>query len=126
MFSYLYFKKESRFMGNFFGRLFSKLWSKKELKIIIIGLDNSGKTTILSKHLNYLDKLHLNEVKQTVPSIHPTIKPSGSTWKSCSIKIYSSRSGTWEVKTPFGKFLTMQAILGDVLPQHKRHPLRGG
>ena len=35
-------------MGNFFGKLFSKLWSKKELKIIIIGLDNSGKTTILS------------------------------------------------------------------------------
>jgi stage III sporulation protein SpoIIIAA len=35
-------------MGNFFGGLFSKLWSKKEIKIIIIGLDNSGKTTILS------------------------------------------------------------------------------
>lgn len=35
-------------MGNIFGKLFSKLWGKKELKIIIIGLDNSGKTTILS------------------------------------------------------------------------------
>lgn len=35
-------------MGGFFGKLFSKLVGKKELKIIIIGLDNSGKTTILS------------------------------------------------------------------------------
>jgi len=35
-------------MGSYFGKLFSKLWGKKELKIIIIGLDNSGKTTILS------------------------------------------------------------------------------
>jgi stage III sporulation protein SpoIIIAA len=35
-------------MGGFFGKLFSKLLGKKELKIIIIGLDNSGKTTILS------------------------------------------------------------------------------
>ena len=37
-------------MGSFFGKVFNRLWSKKEIKIIIIGLDNSGKTTILSKH----------------------------------------------------------------------------
>ena len=35
-------------MGGLFTKLFSKLSGKKELKIIIIGLDNSGKTTILS------------------------------------------------------------------------------
>jgi ADP-ribosylation factor-like protein 1 len=35
-------------MGGFFGKIFSRLTGKKELKIIIIGLDNSGKTTILS------------------------------------------------------------------------------
>jgi len=35
-------------MGSIFGAMFSKLSGKKELKIIIIGLDNSGKTTILS------------------------------------------------------------------------------
>ena len=57
-------------MGNFFGKMFNKLWSKKEIKIIIIGLDNSGKTTILSILSSIiLDKLHLNEIKQTVPSI---------------------------------------------------------
>jgi ADP-ribosylation factor-like protein 1 len=36
-------------MGSIFSNIFSKLKGKKELKIIIIGLDNSGKTTILSK-----------------------------------------------------------------------------
>lgn len=35
-------------MGSIFATMFSKLKGKKELKIIIIGLDNSGKTTILS------------------------------------------------------------------------------
>ena len=35
-------------MGSFFSGIFGKLSGKKELKIIIIGLDNSGKTTILS------------------------------------------------------------------------------
>jgi signal recognition particle receptor subunit beta len=45
-------------MGGFFGKIFSKIMGKKELKIIIIGLDNSGKTTILSKgffiKINYI------------------------------------------------------------------------
>jgi GTPase SAR1 family protein len=47
-------------MGSIFAKVFSKLKGKKELKIIIIGLDNSGKTTILSTYLLILDKLHLN------------------------------------------------------------------
>lgn len=34
-------------MGGFLGKIFSKLVGVKEMKIIIIGLDNSGKTTIL-------------------------------------------------------------------------------
>jgi ADP-ribosylation factor-like protein 1 len=50
-------------MGGFFTKIFSKLSGKKELKIIIIGLDNSGKTTILSTHQLTSDKLHLNEIK---------------------------------------------------------------
>jgi len=41
------------------------------MRIIIIGLDNAGKTTILCKlFLRFIlsDKLHLDEVVQTVPS----------------------------------------------------------
>ncbi len=46
-----FFKKKDKIikMGGFFTKMFSKLSGKKEIKIIIIGLDNSGKTTILSK-----------------------------------------------------------------------------
>lgn len=36
-------------MGTFFSSIFSRLAGKKEIKILIVGLDNSGKTTILSK-----------------------------------------------------------------------------
>ena len=39
-------------MGSFFSKIFSKLSGKKELKIIIIGLDNSGKTTILRTYVD--------------------------------------------------------------------------
>ena len=33
--------------GGFFSNLFSKLWGSKELRILILGLDGAGKTTIL-------------------------------------------------------------------------------
>jgi len=49
-------------MGNAFTKLFDKLFSKKEMKILMLGLDAAGKTTILYK-------LHLGEVMATVPTI---------------------------------------------------------
>mmetsp|Transcript_20635 Transcript_20635/g.53622 ORF Transcript_20635/g.53622 Transcript_20635/m.53622 type:complete len:181 (-) Transcript_20635:1229-1771(-) len=48
-------------MGGIFGRLWS-LWGKEQHKLIIVGLDNAGKTTILYQFL-------MNEVVVT----HPTI-----------------------------------------------------
>lgn len=43
------------------------------MRIIIIGLDNAGKTTILCILLSikltfYIDRLHLDEIVPTVPS----------------------------------------------------------
>lgn len=59
-------------MGSIFGKLFSKLWGKKELKIIIIGLDNSGKTTILS--IPPLTQTNCTSTKSSRP--YPVPSPS--------------------------------------------------
>jgi len=49
-------------MGNLLQRAFSKLYSGPEVRILMVGLDNAGKTTILYK-------LRLNETVGTVPTI---------------------------------------------------------
>lgn len=48
-------------MGVFFSKVFSSLFGKGEIRILILGLDNAGKTTLLYK-------LQLNRVIETVPS----------------------------------------------------------
>ncbi len=48
-------------MGNFFAKLFSG-FGKKEMRILMVGLDAAGKTTILYK-------LKLGEVVTTIPTI---------------------------------------------------------
>ena len=50
-------------MGNIFSSIFDKLWgSNKELRILILGLDGAGKTTILYR-------LQIGEVVTTKPTI---------------------------------------------------------
>ncbi|VDP22206.1 unnamed protein product [Echinostoma caproni] len=49
-------------MGMFISSLLDKLWSKKEVRILMVGLDAAGKTTILYK-------LKLNEIVTTIPTI---------------------------------------------------------
>jgi stage III sporulation protein SpoIIIAA len=39
--------KKSKIMGLFFSRVFQSLFGSKEVRILILGLDNAGKTTIL-------------------------------------------------------------------------------
>ena len=41
--------------------MFNKLWSEKEMRILILGLDGAGKTTILYR-------LQVGEVVTTIPS----------------------------------------------------------
>ena len=48
-------------MGNF-GSVFKRLFSKKEMRILMVGLDAAGKTTILYK-------LKLGEIVTTIPTI---------------------------------------------------------
>lgn len=49
-------------MGTSFSQLFSSLWGKKEMRILMVGLDAAGKTTILYK-------LKLGEIVTTIPTI---------------------------------------------------------
>ncbi|KAH7544619.1 hypothetical protein FEM48_Zijuj01G0004900 [Ziziphus jujuba var. spinosa] len=48
-------------MGLVFTRLFSSLFGNKEARILVLGLDNAGKTTILYR-------LQMGEVVSTIPS----------------------------------------------------------
>jgi len=49
-------------MGGWFSSLFSSLFGQKELRILILGLDGAGKTTILYR-------LQVGEVVTTIPTI---------------------------------------------------------
>ncbi|EDK96900.1 mCG121444, isoform CRA_a [Mus musculus] len=49
-------------MGNIFANLFKGLFGKKEMHILMVGLDAAGKTTILYK-------LKLREIVTTIPTI---------------------------------------------------------
>jgi len=49
-------------MGGSFGKLFKRLFTKKDMRILMVGLDAAGKTTILYK-------LKLGEIVTTIPTI---------------------------------------------------------
>ncbi|KAL4433061.1 hypothetical protein ABPG77_006488 [Micractinium sp. CCAP 211/92] len=49
-------------MGNTFKKMFDSLFSSREMRAVMLGLDAAGKTTILYK-------LHIGEVLSTVPTI---------------------------------------------------------
>mmetsp|Transcript_3951 Transcript_3951/g.10218 ORF Transcript_3951/g.10218 Transcript_3951/m.10218 type:complete len:181 (-) Transcript_3951:186-728(-) len=54
-------------MGILLSTLWSKLWGDKEYKIVMVGLHNAGKTTILYK-------LHLGDVIETQPTIGSNVE----------------------------------------------------
>ncbi|KAM9987928.1 hypothetical protein ACTFIZ_003269 [Dictyostelium cf. discoideum] len=49
-------------MGVAFGKIFSRFFGKKDMRILMVGLDAAGKTTILYK-------LKLGEIVTTIPTI---------------------------------------------------------
>jgi ADP-ribosylation factor-like protein 5B len=54
-------------MGGLFSSLWNRLWAEKEYKILLVGLDNAGKTTTMYKLL-------LNEVVSTAPTIGSNVE----------------------------------------------------
>merc|ERR1711975_206814 len=55
-------QKKQVTMGNMFAKLFKGLIGKREMRILMVGLDAAGKTTILYK-------LKLGEIVTTIPTI---------------------------------------------------------
>lgn len=51
-----------------FSKLFDRIWGKKEMRILMVGLDAAGKTTILYK-------LKLGEIVTTIPTIGQSAAP---------------------------------------------------
>ncbi|KAJ5073723.1 adp-ribosylation factor 1 [Anaeramoeba ignava] len=49
-------------MGGFFSKIFSGLFGKKKVRVLILGLDNAGKTTILYQ-------LQIGEIVSTTPTV---------------------------------------------------------
>ena len=54
--------KQKGEMGNLFSSVLQRLWGSKEVRILILGLDGAGKTTILYR-------LQIGEVVTTIPTI---------------------------------------------------------
>lgn len=55
-------------MGISISKLFDRIWGKKEMRILMVGLDAAGKTTILYK-------LKLGEIVTTIPTIGQSFRP---------------------------------------------------
>jgi GTPase SAR1 family protein len=80
-------------MGGLFSSILQRLWGDKEMRILILGLDGAGKTTILYR-------MQIGEVVTTIPSTFHNylFKPSDSTLKPSNTKILNSKFGTWAAK----------------------------
>ena len=55
-------------MGSIYSRLVAKIFDKREARVLMLGLDAAGKTTILFK-------LKLGEVVQSIPTIGFNVEP---------------------------------------------------
>uniref|UniRef100_A0A8C5G992 ADP-ribosylation factor 3 n=1 Tax=Gouania willdenowi TaxID=441366 RepID=A0A8C5G992_GOUWI len=73
-------------MGNIFGNLLKSLIGKKEMRILMVGLDAAGKTTILYK-------LKLGEIVTTIPTIGMLTVSSARLFSS--FRLYSVGCG-WQ------------------------------
>jgi len=71
-------------MGITFSRLFDRLWGKKEMRILMVGLDAAGKTTILYK-------LKLGEIVTTIPTIGTSLRQRRNAWQNISEQLLNER-----------------------------------
>lgn len=70
-------------MGSAFAKLFSSLFGKKEMRILMVGLDAAGKTTILYK-------LKLGEIVTTIPTIGTYRRLLGTPLHDLELRVFHS------------------------------------
>ena len=88
-----------RNMGLIFSRVWDRLMTKEEVRILMVGLDAAGKTTILYK-------LKLGEVVTTIPTI-------GFNVETVEYKNLPSPFGTW-----VGRIRSARSG-GTIIPTHR-------
>lgn len=85
-------------MGSYFSSLFSQLWSTEPVRILILGLDGAGKTTILHR-------LHVGDVVSTVPTVGYNVETC--TYKNVTLAVWDL--GGQDAIRPFWRFYTTNA-----------------
>ena len=70
-------------MGLAFSKVFGKLFGKKDVRILMVGLDAAGKTTILYK-------LKLGEIVTTIPTIGFNVETVE--YKNISFTVWTSEA----------------------------------
>jgi ADP-ribosylation factor-like protein 1 len=74
-------------MGGYISKFSGLIWAKKETRILILGLDNAGKTTLLYR-------LKIGEVVTTIPTIGFNVE--SVTYKNLNFNVWVCV--TWEAK----------------------------
>ena len=78
-------------MGIIASKIFETLFGSKEVRILILGLDNAGKTTILYRLQNESD-----EAVQTIPTIGFNVE----TLQYKNIKVCHYHKAHWKERCP--------------------------
>lgn len=64
--------------------MFDRLFGNREMRVVMLGLDAAGKTTILYK-------LHIGEILSTVPTIGESCQPQSPPVISCACSLHLLR-----------------------------------
>ena len=83
---------------NILRRLFESLFGTKEVRILILGLDNAGKTTILYRLQNESD-----EAVQTIPTIGFNVETLQ--YKNIKVSALNVLGASWAFSSPRGHSL---------------------